>query len=103
MRVRIPANAFLARFFFSGLGKFLFRFVALVGDPLGSVFTYYYIQYSKLIDAKLKAGPFTTTSRIYAAPMAVGVGDAVTPDAIAAELRRAGYTESRSNPTGSTT
>jgi penicillin-binding protein 1B len=101
VRVRIPANAFLARFFFSGFGKFLLSFVALSAILCGGVFTYYYIQYSKLIDAKLKAGPFTTTSRIYAAPIVVGVGDAVTPDAIAAELRRAGYTESRSNPTGS--
>ncbi len=101
VRVRVPGNAYLARFFFSTPGKILLGLVVLGAIAFFSVFTYYYIQYSKLIDAKLKAGPFTTTSRIYAAPVAVGVGDTVTPDAIAAELRRAGYTESRSNPMGS--
>ena len=101
VRVRIPANASLTRFFFSGFGKFVLSFIVLLTIAFCVVFTYYYIHYSKLIDAKLKAGPFTTTSRIYAAPTTVGVGDAVTPDAIAVELRRAGYTESRSNPMGS--
>ncbi len=101
VRVRVPANAYLARFFLSGFGKFLISAAILFTLVFGAVFTYYYIHYSKLIDAKLKAGPFTTTSRIYAAPVSVGVGDAVSPDAIAAELRRAGYTESRSNPMGS--
>ena len=84
-------------------GKILFGFVAVLALAFVSVFTYYYIHYSKLIDAKLKAGPFTTTSRIYAAPVAVGVGDTVSADAISAELRRSGYTESRGNPIGSYT
>ena len=100
VRVRVAQNAYLARFFFSTPGKIFVGFFALLTIAFFCVFTYYYIHYSKLIDAKLKAGPFTTTSRIYAAPIPVGVGDAVTSDAIAGELRRSGYTESRSNPIG---
>ena len=101
VRVRVSSNARLARFFFSTPGKILLSLVVVLAIASVSVFTYYYIHYSKLIDAKLKAGPFTTTSRIYAAPIVVGLGDTVTPDQIAAELRRGGYTESRSNPVGS--
>ena len=100
VRVRVPQNALLTRFFFSTPGKVLLACSFVVALACASVFTYFYIHYSHLIDAKLKAGPFVTTSRIYAAPVVVGIGDTVTPDEIAAQLRRSGYTESRNNPQG---
>ena len=100
MRVRVPQNALLTRFFFSTPGKVLLGCLLLAGLAFAGVFTYFYIHYSHLIDAKLRAGPFVTTSRIYAAPVVVGIGDTVTPDEIAAQLRRSGYTESRNNPQG---
>jgi penicillin-binding protein 1B len=100
VRVRVSSNAWLARFFFSTPGKIISGAILLVLLSGASIFTYYYIHYSHLIDAKLKGGPFVTTSRIYASPVAVGIGDAVTADEIAIELRRSGYTESRSNPAG---
>src|SRR5919201_682323 len=64
------------------------------------VFTYYYSKYSRLIDQKLRTGPFANTSKIYAAPKTVAVGDAITLAEIASELRRAGYTEARNNAVG---
>jgi penicillin-binding protein 1B len=100
VRVRVPQNALLTRFFFSTGGKILFASLLMISLGLASVFTFFYIHYSHLIDAKLKAGPFVTTSRIYAAPVVVGIGDTVTPDEIAAQLRRSGYTESRNNAQG---
>jgi penicillin-binding protein 1B len=100
VRVRVPQNALLTRFFFSVPGKVLLASFLLVSLALASVFTFFYIHYSHLIDAKLKAGPFVTTSRIYAAPVVVGIGDTVTPDEIAGQLRRSGYTESRNNAQG---
>jgi penicillin-binding protein 1B len=100
VRVRVPQNALLTRFFFSTSGKIVLVCFLFCAVACASVFTYYYIHYSHLIDAKLRAGPFVITSRIYAAPVVIGIGDTVTPDEIAGQLRRSGYTESRSNPQG---
>jgi penicillin-binding protein 1B len=50
---------------------------------------------------KAAAGPFANNAKIFAAPESVGVGDAMSPNDIAAELRRSGYSESRGNPIGS--
>ena len=52
----------------------------------------------RVIDEKLKAGPFANTAKIFAAPRVGAVGDVITPAEIAAELRRSGYNESRGNP-----
>src|SRR5262249_5045571 len=63
----------------------------------GFTFTYFHVQYAKVIDQKLKGGPFTATSKIYAAPEIVAIGDPGNPTEIAASLRRAGYSESLQN------
>ena len=100
VKVRVPRDARLARFIMGPLGKIvLVSFVLMVtAGVLG--FTYYYVKYSRLIDQKLSGGPFANTSKIYAAPKVIGVGDPVSPDEIMLELRRAGYSESRGNPMG---
>src|SRR5665213_3138135 len=64
------------------------------------IFTMLWVHYAKIVDTRLRGGPFSTTAKIYAAPEVIGVGDAVTPSEIVADLRRSGYTESRSNPAG---
>jgi len=74
-----------------------FLLVTFVG--LGA-FTYFYVKYARVIDEKLRAGVFANSARIFAAPETVGVGDAIAPNEIAADLRRSGYNESRSNPLG---
>jgi len=43
---------------------------------------------------------FANSAKIFAAPESVSVGDAITPDVIATDLRRSGYTESPGNPVG---
>ena len=48
-------------------------------------------------DEKLRIGPFTDTSKIYAAPKTVSVGDKITLEELVDNLRRAGYGESSSN------
>ena len=100
MRVRVPRNAGLAQFFLRRPGLVLilgFAFLAFTG--LGT-FTHFYVKYSRLIDQKLRVGPFTNTAKLFAAPQSVAVGDPFTPTEVAAELRRSGYTESHSNLTG---
>ncbi len=64
------------------------------------VLTYFYVKYSHLIDAKLKAGAFASTSMLYAGPHAIEVGDETSPGEIAAMLRNSGYTETRNSPMG---
>ena len=100
MKVRVPQGAGLARFLLGPVGRFLIIGLALVIILGMGTFTYYYAKYSRLIDEKLRAGPFANTAKIFAAPESVAVGDLATPAAIAAELRRSGYNESRGNPIG---
>ena len=63
-------------------------------------FTYYYVKYSRLIDRKLQAGPFQSTSMVFAAPRVVSVGDELTAGEIIAQLRRSGYGQSSGNRMG---
>ncbi len=100
MKVRVPRNAALARFVMMPIGRILVIGLALFTVAGLGTFTYFYQRYSRLIDQKLRAGPFVQTAKLFAAPQSVSVGDAITPAQIAAELRRSGYNESRTNPTG---
>ncbi len=100
VRVRVPKQAYLVRFFLHPAGKILAISVTLAFLVLAGVFTHYYTQYSRLIDQKLRVGPFANTAKIFAAPRMIAVGDATTAEEIAALLRRCGYSESRSNAMG---
>ena len=63
-------------------------------------FTYYYVKYSRLIDQKIRSGPFQSTAKIFAAPQTVSLGDDYTAEEIVEQLKRSGYTESRGNALG---
>jgi penicillin-binding protein 1B len=100
-KVRVPQNARLVRFLLHPAGKTLLAVLAvLIAIGMG-VFIHYYSVYSKMIDERLRGGPYSTTARIFAAPTAIAVGDKTSPSDIAATLRHAGYNENRANPTGS--
>jgi len=71
------------------------RSLVLLATASLVLFTYYYAKYSRLIEAKLSGGPFANTSMLFATSRTVVVGDVTTPQEIAVQLRRAGYTESR--------
>jgi penicillin-binding protein 1B len=64
------------------------------------VFAYYYNHYASLTDETLRKGPFTNTSKLFGAPQAINLGDPLDAEEIASALRRAGYSESRSNRLG---
>jgi penicillin-binding protein 1B len=100
MRVRVPQKAGLARFLLGPVGRVLIAFSVLVLLVGLAAFTYFYAKYSKLVDEKLKAGPFANTAKIFAAPRTIAVGDVMTPAGVAAELRSSGYNESRGNAVG---
>src|SRR5947209_7427112 len=100
MKVRVSKNAGLAQFFLRPAGRILVIGLALFAVLGLGLFTYFYSKYSRLIDDKLRAGPFANTAKLFAAPESVAVGDRMTPEDVAAELRRSGYNESRGNPIG---
>ena len=88
------------RFVMHPVGKTILVLLVLGFTTGLAVFTYYYVKYAQLIEAKLAAGPFANTSMLYAAPRTVEVGDEVDPQEIASELRRSGYNESPNNRMG---
>ena len=98
--VKVKPRTRAVRFLFSPAGKTLLVLVALGLTAAAAGFSYYYVQYSKLIDQKLRAGPFADTSKIYAAPAVVAVGDRMSPAELVDHLHRAGYGESSSNRIG---
>jgi penicillin-binding protein 1B len=101
IKVKVPKKrSWLVRFFLHPVGKIFLAVSLIVLTVAVSLFTYYYDKYAKIIDAKLAAGPFASTSMLFAAPRTVAVGDQATPEEIAADLRRAGYSESADNLLG---
>jgi penicillin-binding protein 1B len=60
------------------------------------IFGYFYYHYQRVVDDRLASGPiFASVSQIYAGPREVRDGQKLSAEAIAADLRRAGY---NSNP-----
>ncbi len=98
--LRVPVKSKLARIVLGPVGRILIMGSALLLIVVLSVFTYFYAKYSKVIDEKLNGGPFAQNAKIFAAPESVGIGDALTPKDIVAQLRRSGYSESRANAVG---
>ncbi|HUA82845.1 MAG TPA: PBP1A family penicillin-binding protein [Bryobacteraceae bacterium] len=99
-RPKTPRKSLFIRFLVSPWGRaFLIAFFVTVASGLG-VFTYFYEKYAGITEEKLKAGPFSNTSLLYAAPEPVEVGEEDKISDIADYLRRAGYNESSNNRLG---
>jgi len=65
-------------------------------------FAYWYVKYDRIIQQRFQGGVFATSAKIYAGPQVVRVGSNYTISEIAAELRRAGYSDKDQNsPLGS--
>ncbi|HEX8183313.1 MAG TPA: PBP1A family penicillin-binding protein, partial [Blastocatellia bacterium] len=59
-----------------------------------SVFAFFYIKYSRLIDARLRGDVLVRTTGIYAAPRSIRVGQAMTLASLKSYLDAIGYVES---------
>ena len=57
------------------------------------VFSYFYIKYDRIIDRRFRTPVFTNSAKIYAMPHTVRDGEKSSGKEIAAELRRAGYSD----------
>jgi penicillin-binding protein 1B len=75
------------------LGIAVFVIAILLGF---AVFSYYYVKYDRIVEARIRGPIFSASAKIYARPPVVSVGDRYSVGDIAAELRRAGYAESNS-------
>lgn len=58
-----------------------------------ALFSYYYVKYDRIIEARFKGPVFANSAKIYSAPSTVSVGEKAEPKEIAAELRHAGYSD----------
>ncbi|HET6144819.1 MAG TPA: PBP1A family penicillin-binding protein [Candidatus Acidoferrales bacterium] len=88
MRIRIGRGKWVPR-----LSVFLFGtalLLLLVGIGIG---TYYWVSFGRMIDQRLSGHIQQTTARIYAAPMRIYTGEALTIANMANHLQRAGYSE----------
>ena len=72
----------------AGVATFIIVCMILFG-----IFAHFYIKYQKIVDKRLNSPLFNNAAKIYAAPDVVRVGESLKVGAIAAELRRAGYSE----------
>ena len=64
------------------------------------VFGSFYLRYARIIDQRLASGPFSGSIDIYTAPRSVAVGDPLTLQDVAGQLRRSGYTTDHRNALG---
>ena len=70
----------------------LVAFLVLGAIGVG-VFSYYYVKYGRIIDARFGGQIFSNSAKIYAIPQTVRVGEKIGVHEIAAELRDAGYSD----------
>ncbi|HPQ16833.1 MAG TPA: PBP1A family penicillin-binding protein [Bryobacteraceae bacterium] len=100
LKIQLSRKAFWVRFLMHPLGKVAVGISLALAIAGMATFTYYYVKYSRLIDQKLRSGPFPSTSMVFAAPRVVTVGDEITAEEIISQLRRSGYGESNTNRMG---
>ncbi len=74
--------------------------VLLVVCAAIGIFAYYYIKYERIVERRMRGPIFANAAKIYALPKLVRTGDKLTVHEIAAQLRRAGYTEGGDSPLG---
>jgi penicillin-binding protein 1B len=86
--------------FLSPAGRIAIGATAVLALLLLGIFAVYYVRYSRLIDRKLRAGPFQSTSMVFSTPRSVSVGDELTPAEVIAQLRSSGYGQSSGNRMG---
>src|SRR5208337_4205041 len=72
-----------------GAGLLMLLTVAAVAG----VFIHFYLQFARIIDARLDGNVFGNPAVILAAPSELQVGQPLTAGAVAAHLRKASYTE----------
>jgi penicillin-binding protein 1B len=86
LRIRIEKG-----FWTSVIGLSVLGFVLAVFLTGGGVFTYYYLKYARLINARLSGHVLQNTTQIFSAPERIAVAQAWSPDELASYLQKVGY------------
>ncbi len=86
MRIRVQKGFFTSTIGLTILGTAFVSFLAA-----GGVFIYYYVKYSRMIDARLSGNVLQNTTQIFSAPEHISAGQAWGPDDLTAYLTRVGY------------
>src|SRR5882724_12692041 len=86
LRIRIQKG-----FFTSIVGLTILGVVAALFLTAASVFTYYYVKYSRMIDARLSGHVLQNTTQIFSAPEHISTGQAWGPQDLTQYLQRIGY------------
>jgi len=100
VKVNVPKSAWLSRLVFHPAGRLLLGLITFVVVIALGAFTYTWLHFSRVIDEKLKEGPWEETAMLLAAPEEVRAGDPASVEEIVASLRRRGYSQSPSNRMG---
>jgi penicillin-binding protein 1B len=72
--------------------------IALCFAICACIFGFYYVKYRHVVDDRLAKPLFENTAKIYAAPQELRPGQKFTVDAIAQQLRDAGYSDGHASP-----
>jgi penicillin-binding protein 1B len=86
LRIRVQKG-----FFTSAIGLTILGTVFALLLTAGGVFTYYYMKYSRMIDARLSGNVLQNTTQIFSAPEHISAGQAWGPEDLTAYLTRVGY------------
>ncbi len=86
MRIRVQKGFFTSTIGLTILGTIFVSFLAA-----GGVFIYYYVKYSRMIDARLSGNVLQNTTQIFSAPEHISAGQAWGPEDLTAYLTRVGY------------
>ncbi len=86
MRFRLKKGFWTSRI---GLG--LLIFVATCFLVAASVFTFYYVKYSRIIDARLSGHVLQNTTQIFSAPERISIGQAWDESDLTTYLQKVGY------------
>jgi penicillin-binding protein 1B len=94
LRIRIQKG-----FFTSKIGLTILGIVFGIFLTFGGIFTYYYVKYSRLIDARLSGNILQNTTQIFSAPEHISTGQAWGPEDLTEYLTRVGYREQQDSNT----
>ncbi|HVS86769.1 MAG TPA: PBP1A family penicillin-binding protein [Candidatus Acidoferrum sp.] len=86
MRIRIQKGFWTSKYGLTVLGTVFACFFTAA-----AVFAWYYIKYSRLIDARLSGNVLQNTTQIFSAPEHISPGQAWGPDDLTTYLTRVGY------------
>lgn len=100
IKLKIPKRSGENKREFRGLPRDPLRRAALVvlliaATFLAGSFCYYYIKYDRIIAQRFRTPIFGNSAKIYALPQRLSDGEKAEAKEIAAELRRAGYSDAK--------